>query len=229
MHTAASTFGPRGATSTQRRARWITAMVLVAGLMAVVAAPGAAAAPAQRSTTGVMWHAQSGSGPVGGATASLVRTSSGVSATLRTSELLANHAYTVWFVAINNPAACASSPCSGPDILLNPGTDGQVTYGAGHVVGASGQTGFAVHMPVGPIGGWLPDRVFDNPLGAEIHLVLNDHGPVLAEHMPGMIHTYRGGCSDDSPFPPIFPPTALADGEPGPNECRLYQVAVFQP
>jgi hypothetical protein len=26
---------------------------------------------------------------------------------------------------------------------------------------------------------------------------------------------------------PFFPATAFADGDPGPNTCRLYQVAVF--
>jgi hypothetical protein len=51
---------------------------------------------------------------------------------------------------------------------------------------------------------------------------------MLPEYMPGMIQTYRGGCSDASPFPAIFPPTALADGAPGPNTCRLSQVAIFQ-
>jgi hypothetical protein len=64
-------------------------------------------------------------------------------------------------------------------------------------------------------------------LGAEIHLVINDHGPMIPEFMPGMIHTYRGGCADSSPFPAIFPATALADGVVGPNTCRLYQAAVF--
>jgi hypothetical protein len=213
----------------RRHLRHVLGLVLTIALALAAAASAALAAPAQRSTTGVEWHPQSGAGPVEGGVARLVRTSSGVSAVLRTNELKPHHAYTVWFVAIDNPAACASTPCSGPDILLNPETDAQVTFGAGHVVGASGRAGFAVHMPTGPIDGWLPDRSFDNPRTAEIHLVLNDHGPALAGHLPGMIHTYRGGCADDSPFPPIFPPSALADGEPGPNECRLYQSAVFLP
>lgn len=213
----------------RRQLRHAFGLVLTIALALVAAAPAALAAPAQRSTTEVMWHPQSGAGTVAGGIASLVRTSSGVSAVLRTNELKPHHAYTVWFVAIDNPAACASTPCSGPDILLNPATEAQVTFGAGHVVGSNGKAGFAVHMPTGAIDGWLPDRSFDNPQGAEIHLVLNDHGPALAAHLPGMIHTYRGGCADDSPFPPIFPPTALADGEPGPNECRLYQSAVFLP
>ena len=62
---------------------------------------------------------------------------------------------------------------------------------------------------------------------AEVHLVINDHGPMLADFMPGMVRTYRGGCSDASPFPPIFPDTAIVDGEVGPNICRLFQSAVL--
>jgi hypothetical protein len=212
----------------RRRAARIAPMLLALAVLVVVAAP-AAAAPAQRQTSPVMWHAQTGSGVVDGATASLVRNANGVTATLRTRELLPHHAYTVWFVVIGNPDACTATPCSGPDILLNPATHSQVTYGAGNVSGASGRGGFAVHMPTGPIDGWFADRTFSDPYGAEIHLVVNDHGPMLPAHMPGMIHTYRGGCSDASPFPPIYPPTALADGEPGPNECRLYQAAIFLP
>jgi hypothetical protein len=42
-----------------------------------------------------------------------------------------------------------------------------------------------------------------------------------------MIHTYRGGCSDDSPFPSLFPAIAIADGDVGPNTCRLFQSAIF--
>jgi hypothetical protein len=58
---------------------------------------------------------------------------------------------------------------------------------------------------------------------------LADHGPMLAEFMPGMIHTYRGGCTNASPCPGVFPATALGDGEVGPNICRLYQAAVLAP
>jgi hypothetical protein len=60
-----------------------------------------------------------------------------------------------------------------------------------------------------------------------VHLILNDHGPVLAEYMPGMISTYRSGCTDAS-LPPIFPASAKADGTPGPNTCRLWQMVVFE-
>jgi hypothetical protein len=77
----------------------------------------------------------------------------------------------------------------------------------------------------------MPDAWYDNdfsdPLGAEIHLVLNDHGPKITDLLSNMLHSYRGGCTDAS-LPPPFPASAKADGIPGPNTCRLYQTAIFQ-
>jgi len=189
---------------------------------------GTALGAAQHQSSPMMWHPQTGmAGAVGGgAAATLVRRSNGVSFDLRTSGLRPGHAYTIWFVVLNNPAACSARPCNAQDILLNAATDAQVTYGAGHVVGASGRGGFAGSFQVGEVGGWLPGGRLVNPLGAEIQLVINDHGPKLPAFMPGMIQTYRAGCTDAS-LPGIFPASAKADGAPGPNACQLYQVAVF--
>jgi hypothetical protein len=58
--------------------------------------------------------------------------------------------------------------------------------------------------------------------------VLNDHGPLLPEMASTMVNTYRGGCADES-IPDAFPDSARADGEPGPNTCRLVQDAIFEP
>jgi hypothetical protein len=182
--------------------------------------------------TPMRWHAQSGHthlsevGP--GARAKLTRTASGISYSIHTRGLNPGHAYTVWVVVINDPAACSGTPCTPADILTNPETESQVTYGTGHVAGSGGIGGFGGHLAAGPLpAGWLPHQGLDDPLGAEIHLVLNDHGPKLADYMPGMIRTYRAGCTDES-LPAIFPTSAKADGEPGPNTCRLWQVAVFE-
>jgi hypothetical protein len=189
---------------------------------------GTVSGAAGRQASAIMWHAQTGlSGPVGsGARAAIVRRDGGLSFRFTTTNLRPNHAYTLWFVVLNNPDACTASPCSAPDILLNPGTLAQVTYGAGHVSGAAGRGTFAGSFRAGDLPGWLPDASLSNPLGAEIQLVLNDHGPVLSDYLPEMIHTYRAGCTDAS-LPPIFPPSAVADGTPGPNACQLYQAAVF--
>jgi len=202
------------------------ALTFVLGL----AAAGGAAGRAEHQAAPVMWHPQTGlSGSVGSAAeATLVRRPDGVSFGLRTEQLRPGHAYTVWFVVINNPSACAATPCSGPDIVLNPETDSQVTYGAGHISGGSGKGGFAGAFQAGPIEGWLADGGLWDPMTAEIQLVLNDHGPKLPAYLPEMTHTYRAGCTDAS-IPAIFPDSARADGTPGPNACQLYQVAVFEP
>lgn len=199
-------------------------------LLLALATVGGVAARADRTSSPLMWHPQTGlSGAVGsGATATLVRRPDGVSFNIRTTSLRASHAYTVWFVVVNNPSACAASPCSGPDIVLNAATDSQVTYGAGHISGRSGRAGFAGSFAAGPIEGWLPGGGLWDPMTAEIQLVINDHGPKLRSYMPEMIQTYRAGCTDAS-IPPIFPASARADGTPGPNACQLYQMAAFQP
>lgn len=199
-------------------------------LVLALAVAGGVAARADRQTAPMMWHPQTGmAGAVSAdASASLVRRPDGVSFSIRTDTLRPRHAYTVWFVVINNPSACAATPCSGPDIVLNPDTDSQVTYGAGHISGGSGRGGFAGSFQAGAIDGWLPDGGMWDPMTAQIQLVLNDHGPKLTAFMPEMTHTYRAGCTDAS-IPPIFPDTARADGAPGPNACQLYQVAAFLP
>jgi hypothetical protein len=212
--------------------RRVTTVVVLGILIGLLPLASAGAAPARIQREPVRWHMQSGhehGSPVGpAATAKLVRTSRGLSYSLNTNQLNPGHAYTLWVVVINDPAACSETPCSPQDILLTADTDAQISYGTGHVVGDSGEAGFGGTLRRGPIPtGWLPDQGLDNPLGAQVHLVVNDHGPVLPEFMPEMIQTYRAGCTDES-LPPIFPDTAKADGTPGPNTCRLFQVAVFQ-
>src|SRR3954453_2957362 len=172
-------------------------------LAAVAIAGTAGAAPAQVQRVHVGWHMQSGNVPFSpvaeDARAQLVRTANGISYSIQTEKLMPGHAYTVWVVVINNPAACTASPCSGPDIVLNPATRSQITYGTGHVVGAHGEAGFGGHLKRGAIAnGWLPGAGLEDPFTADVPLVLNDHGPVLRDFMPEMIRTYRAGCNDAS-------------------------------
>jgi hypothetical protein len=215
----------------RRGVRSLFALLVVAvGAAAIASIAGGAAAEVQREP--VRWHMQSGNphlSVVGDdASAQLVRTEKGISYSLQTTGLRAGHAYTVWVVVINNPAACTGDPCSPADILQTPATRSNVTYGTGHVVGGSGQAGFGGTIRTGDMpNGWLAGVGLENPLGADVHLVLNDHGPVLTDYMPEMIQTYRAGCTDAS-LPPIFPPSAKADGTPGPNQCRLWQVVIFE-
>ncbi len=211
--------------------RQITLMVTVISMLFAVIAP-AGATGAERQTTIVNWHAQQAAlgktGQVSGARASLVRTDSGISYKLSTAGLEESNAYTLWLVVINNPSFCAATPCTAGEIF-NPASRSQVRFADGLLASGSGKGIFSGQVAVGPLSGWIAGGGLEDAYGAEIHLVVNDHGPALPEFMPGMVRTYRGGCSDASPFPAVFPATALADGEVGPNICRLFQAAVFAP
>jgi hypothetical protein len=202
----------------------VAATIVVMGLTA-----SASSGAASHQQVAMNWHAQSGTGPVGEkAVAQLIRRDNGVSFQIRARELKPGHAYTVWIVIVNNPDECTTSPCTPPDIIGRHDEVGtQIVYGAGAIAGAGGSLGFGGSVGQGDIdNGWYVGGL-DDPLTAEIHFVLNDHGPVIPSLMPEMIKTYRAGCTDAS-LPGIFPATAFADGTPGPNTCRLYQTAIFE-
>lgn len=166
---------------------------------------------------------------VDGATARLVRHDSGVFVNFDTKELTPGHVHTLWFVAINKPDTCETDPCTSKDVLRR--TDAvlaDVGYGGGVVVGEDGTASFNWHQSEGPLsGGWFTEGMIDAD-AAEIHLVINDHGPVLEGRVGEMLATYRGGCTDES-IPGPMPATARAQGEAGPNMCRLAHFSIFKP
>ncbi len=165
------------------------------------------------------------------ASATLVRRPDAVRYRIRTTNLTPGNAYTVWFVVINDPAVCSDAPCTAVQLIEDPAVDAQVTWGKAGAIGSpAGTARFGARIEAGPLlDGWLEVQGLDDPMGAEIHLVINDHGPLVRNLRSEMLSTYRAGCSDDSPFPAFFPNTALLDGTPGPNTCRLLQTAVFEP
>lgn len=179
--------------------------------------------------------------PVG--TSTLFRNRRSLSFRFRTTDLQPGHAYTLWMVIFNEPENCQSptpeSRCSDPD-TENEAAKPDIIYAAGRVVGASGEATFAGHRSVGddsgsisaPVG--LPAYGLMNPLGAEIHLVVHHHGPMLAAYMPDMIQTVAGGCQDAGiPAPGV--PSPFNDyqgpefGRRGPNTCQTIQVAFHTP
>ncbi len=166
--------------------------------------------------------------PVEGATATLVTTKDGAWASFDTRELTPGNAYTLWFAAINRPDACEDAPCMAPDVLKRSDeVQSDIGYGDGLITGPDGTGQFVTYRSTGD----LPKAWFGNglqePQGAEIHLVIQDHGPLIAGMEREMITTYRGGCADDS-VPEIVPDTAKADGEPGPNTCKSVQAVIFE-
>jgi hypothetical protein len=164
-----------------------------------------------------------------GAAASLALTDAGAVASLETNGLTPGHVYTLWFVAINAPERCASSPCKAPDVLVNTNAvRADVRWADGAIANEQGTITLTGWVPAGDWSNSWFGNGYTNADGAEVHLVLNDHGPVLAGRESAMLTSYREGCTDDS-LPAPFPNTAKGDGSAGPNRCALVQDAIFTP
>lgn len=177
---------------------------------------------------------------IDGATARLSVHDDGVFVAVDTVGLNPGHVHTLWFVAINNPAGCYDevalieghktdpAECTSRDVLLRTEeVKADVGYGGGVVVGEDGTARFAWHQPEGALtNGWFSDGLAEADT-AEIHVVINDHGPLLVGRERAMLSSYRDGCKDDS-IPGPMPASARADGQAGPNVCRLMQTAVFR-
>ncbi len=165
---------------------------------------------------------------IDGATAALMTTAAGAFVSVSTSGLTPGNVHTVWFVAINDPAACETSPCKTLDVLKRTAmTKSDVGFADGLIVGADGTAEFAGHVPVGDLRGAWFENGYQQAQTAEIHLVIQDHGPLISELAEEMTTSYRGGCTDES-LPPPVPDTARADGTPGPNTCRMVQFTIFE-
>jgi hypothetical protein len=165
---------------------------------------------------------------VEGASATLVTSEHGLFGTMETMGLEDGHVYTFWVGIFNNPEACAASPCTAADMTgNNDGVQGNLTWGDSILYsGEDGRMTFTAHVAAGDITEPWYDYGLTNPTGAEIHLVINDHGEFIPDMAASMLNTYRGGCTDES-LPPPFPDSAKSDGEPGPNACTLIQVAII--
>jgi hypothetical protein len=137
-------------------------------------------------------------------TTTLTRTDNGVSMTAHATDLIANYAYTVWWVIFNTPTECAAPGCSVADVFANRGTP-SLRLAAGHVVGDSGIGDFGGHLSEGATGG---PPCSSNPatLGscgpglldaraAVIHLVVRSHGPAIPELVTEQISSFTGACS----------------------------------
>jgi len=164
-----------------------------------------------------------------GASARLISGPRGVFVNLATNGLKPGNVYTLLMAVMNNPGQCPVLPCTPKDVLKRSDIVGSdVAYAGGAIATDAGKVVFAHFQPIG----LFRDGFFKNGLtrtdGIEIHLVLNDHGPLIEGRALEMLTTYRGGCSDKS-IPGPMPATARAQGKPGPNKCRMVQFAQFVP
>ena len=145
--------------------RILVALALV-GLLSVVVVSRAGAATQTTSPVATFAGATVG-------TSTLTRTGSGISFSLATSELQAGHAVTIWWMVFN------------PDDPLS------VQYAAGHVIDDSGVAEFGGHLSVGDTDGVInggPGLL--DAQGANVVLVVRDHGPTDPGRVNEQIHTF---------------------------------------
>lgn len=161
--------------------------------------------------------------------ATLHRNGNGITVNYKTTGLMQNHAYTLWWVIWNKPENC-DGPCDDADFFIADQVEVDVLYGGGHVVGASGKGNFSATLKAGDDSGSINDLFglppagglqVGNTMAAEVHMVLRSHGPAVPGLVNEQIGSYEGGCEVDLP-----PFTDIPD-EIG--ECGDMEFAIFLP
>jgi hypothetical protein len=173
---------------------------LVACAILVCQASAALASPAARDTSPVINLAAGQLVP--GGWSSLERTDSGVTMTFHTTGLAPGDAVTVWWVVFNDPHACSQGVlglrCGEGDLSVS-GTHASVLYAVGHVIGDSGVGDFSARLAVANTSGALFGPGLTDPWGADVHLIVHDHGPADPALLPGEIHSFdvcNPSCTD---------------------------------
>ncbi len=172
---------------------------------------------------------------VEGARAGLLREADGIRTRVHTAELAHRDVITLWLVIFNHPEACTDGACGEADLFDGPdgptGVEPSCLYADGSIVGGNGGARFHDRLSVGESRDscidFFVDAVEDlegrdygltNPAGAEVHLVMRSHGPVL----PGMVQeqrsTFAGGCLE-------FLGAGVDELDPG--QCSDQQFVVF--
>ncbi len=166
-----------------------------------------------------------------GATARLQRTDGGLITRTDSRELTPGHVQTLWWVIFNNPEECATTPCGLDDLFVD-AVEAACLAADGAVTGGSGRVSFSDRLAIGE---WrdscLPhfggvDHGLRDPHGAEVHLMVHDHGPLQPGLVPEMRSTFAGGCDFDDPDYPLgtFGVVPQQTGQ-----CATIQAALFLP
>lgn len=193
-------------------------LILLAALAAMPAAAQSGDSGNVKTSIGPVVQFGNPSVVVPFAGASMSRNNAGVFGTISTSGLTPGHVVTLWWAFFNTPAGCANTICA-PSDLNRLIVNGSLQFGGGQIVGANGRADFSGYVGVGDSSGYfalfpnMPDPPVGlvDPKGAQIHLVIRDHGPAStdAATLSAQLNSFGGGCT----------PT---------NTCTNVQAAVFQ-
>ena len=87
-------------------------------------------------------------------------------------------------------------PRCGMADMTNPAADLSVLYAAGHVIDDSGVADFGGKLAVDDADGAIMGSGLHDPAGADVTLVVHDHGPADPHSVSQQIHTFDA-CNPD--------------------------------
>lgn len=211
-------------------------ILAVAGLLAMaVAAPAAASQQVIHGKSDV--YLISNESDTGNA--HLWRTSNGLYTRIKVNDLTPGHVITVWWVIFNTPEGCITPYACGVDDTIGEefggnatGAQASVPHAVGGIVDANGKLKVNAFQPLGPadepVGDIFGDPDFGlyNPMGAEVHIVVRDHGPVLEGQLEAQLGTFEGGC-DPAVNPEVYWIDFVGTFPDAPGECNDIAFGVF--
>ena len=163
--------------------------------------------------------------PIPGAHSKLMRERDAITTLLYSPALQPGHGVTLWWVLFNNPDACVAGNapvrCGADDLLpFNPDTQagGTVSFADGEWVTSAGRQVFVARITQGN----ADEDPLWNALGADVHLILRDHGPPQSGLEEAQITSFSGGCTEASVPPPLL------DAPYGDFPCAYVQASVYE-
>jgi hypothetical protein len=141
--------------------------------------------------------------------------------TVQTSGLPLGHVIVLEALVFNQPKNCTHGApgvrCGAGD-LADPAVDGSAIFLAASRIGSAGPLRLTAQLRTGDVTHAASGNGVTNPHGADVHLILVDHGPPVAGLFDEQMTTIGGGCKNP-------PPNA---GTPGPNDCPDLQYSIHQ-
>jgi hypothetical protein len=158
---------------------------------------------------------------VEGATLNVVRKNDVTTLAFTTSGLPANHIVVLEAQIFNEPTKCTHGSGSvrcGVDDLSDPEVKGSVVFVSGVWLRTSTMATLKGELKTDDASRAVLGEGLTNPHGADLRLVLVDHGAPVSEFAQAQLTTLAGGCTN---APPGY-------GTPGPIACKELQVGIDQ-
>ena len=134
-------------------------------------------------------------GVVLGGAGTLRRTKKSLWATVHSSGLHPNSAYSIWWVVWNDPEKCFDG-CGEDDLEI---MGNSIFHAGGFVTGDDGTANVSVHADTGPVAHGVEELIpggieKNNGFGVEAHLVIRSHGAILPGWVDVQIGSFDGAC-----------------------------------